>query len=355
MNEVLKKIKEIRAEGCVTIILNTHRTRPDNEKDPLNLKNLVKEAEERLYKDYDKRFVWPLLEKLNKLSADIDHQQNLESLLLFVNKDTAEYTRLPLPVKDRVVIDTTFATRDMVRAMHEQAGYYVLVISRQNARLIEAFNDKVIKEIQGEFPIENTLYSTSKKELSTNKGTDNLIEEFFNRVDKTVQETIKDNPLPIILATETRNFDHYLKVTDNKQYITGHINKNRDDEKAHHIVEDAWEEVKKLFAEKRKAKVDTLHSAVKEVKLLTDLNGIWKALKEGRGDAIFVRKGYFQPAQITDQGIVVADSFEIEAKDVIDDLVDEMVEITLQYGGDAFFLEPELMKDFGNLVLITRY
>lgn len=355
MNEVLKRIKEIRAEGCVTIILNTHRTRPDNEKDSLKLKNLVKEAEELLYKEYDKRFVWPLMEKLHKLSDDIDHQQNLESLLLFVNQDIAEYTQLPLSVKDRVVIDATFATRDMVRAMHEQAGYYVLVLSRQNARLIEAFNDKVVKEIQGEFPIENTLYSTSKKELSTSKGTDNLIEEFFNRVDKTVQETIKENPLPIILATETRNVDHYLKVTDNKQNITGHINKNRDDEKAHHIVEEAWVEVKKLLAEKRQSKVETLYAAVKEGKLLTDLNDIWKALKEGRGDSVFVRKGYFQPARITEKGIITADKFDLEEKDVIDDLVDEMVEMTLQYGGDAFFLEPELMDEFGGLALITRY
>lgn len=40
MNPLLQKVRNIYQEGCVTITLNTHRTRPDNEKDPINLKNL---------------------------------------------------------------------------------------------------------------------------------------------------------------------------------------------------------------------------------------------------------------------------------------------------------------------------
>jgi hypothetical protein len=123
MDNILKKIKDIQAEACVTIILNTHRTRPDNERDPLLLKNLVKEAEQRLFDDYEKRFVWPIMENLNKMVEKIDHQQNLESLVLFANQEMAEYTRLPIKVVDRVIIDNTFATRDLVRAMHQESSY----------------------------------------------------------------------------------------------------------------------------------------------------------------------------------------------------------------------------------------
>lgn len=355
MNDVLKRLKEVKAEACVTIIMNTHRTRPDNEKDPITLKNLVKTAEERLYKTYDKRFVWPIVDKLNKITSKIDHQQNLESLLIFVNRDVAEYTRLAVQVKDRVIIDNTFATRDIVRALHQETGYYVLVLSRQNARLIEAFNDKVVKEFQGSWPIKNDLYSTSRFDLTTNKGTDNLIEEFFNRVDKIVQDQIKKNPLPLIIATETRNFNYYKKVADNKDPIIGHINKNRDDEKAHHIVSDAWEQVQKIFKEKQEKRIVELHAAVKSGKYLSDINDIWHAIKEGRGKTLFVKKGYFQSAKIDGDKIVVADSFDKHDKDVIDDIVDEMIEMNLAFGGDAAFLTSEEMEKFRHLALITRY
>ena len=40
---------------CVTISLNTHRTHPDNAQDVILLKNLLKEAEERLVNEFGKR------------------------------------------------------------------------------------------------------------------------------------------------------------------------------------------------------------------------------------------------------------------------------------------------------------
>lgn len=355
MDNILKKIKDIQAEACVTIILNTHRTRPDNEKDPLLLKNLVKKAEQRLYEDYEKRFVWPIMDNLNKLVDKIDHQQNLESLILFANQEMGEYTRLPVKVVDRVIIDNTFATRDLVRAMHQESSYYVLVLSRQNARLIEAYNDKVVKELGGDFPIKNNLYTTDRQDLSSNKGTDNLIEEFFNRVDKVVQAAIKDNPLPILLATETRNVHHYAKVADKKHIIIGHINKNRDDEKAHHIIPEAWEVVKAITKERIAARISELHKAVGAGKVVSDLSEIWNAIQHGRGQTLFIKKGYFQPAYLKDNLVVPVEKFEKDQKDVIDDIVDEMIEFNLAFGGDNVFIEGNDLDKFNNLALVTRY
>ena len=149
MNITLKELKDVTSDNCVTIILNTHRTKPDNQKDPLALKNLIKEAEQRLSVDRNKKDVQGLIQRLTELEAKIDHSHNLESLILFVNEDIAEYTRLPIPVEDRVVIDQTFATRDLIRGLHLDSGYYVLVLSQQKVRLIEAFNDRVVAEIGG--------------------------------------------------------------------------------------------------------------------------------------------------------------------------------------------------------------
>ncbi len=55
MNTTLKKLKNINSENCITIILNTHRTKPGYLKDELTLKNLIKEAEDRLMTDTSKK------------------------------------------------------------------------------------------------------------------------------------------------------------------------------------------------------------------------------------------------------------------------------------------------------------
>ncbi len=182
MNSILKKLKGINSDCCVTIILSTHRTMPDNDKDGIVLKNLIKEAETRLLADYDKRYATSLINKLNELAGNINHRLNLESLVLFVNENIAEYTRLPITVENRVVVDKTFATRDLVRALHRESSYYVLVLSREKARLIEALNDKVTEEIENGFPVENDiLYPSQRAEAAVANRQTNLVREFLTR------------------------------------------------------------------------------------------------------------------------------------------------------------------------------
>lgn len=358
MNTLLKKIKNIQAEACVTIICNTHRTHPENEGDPLRLKNLVKNAKERLYNDYEKRFVWPIMEKLNALVESIDHRQNLESLLIFVNNEMAEYTRLAVNVTDRVVIDSTFATRDLVRAEHEQEAYYVLVLSRNNARLIEAMNDKAVAEIKGNFPYKNeTLFNTNKQERHTAGSDEKLIEEFFNRVDKEVQAAIKDHPLPVMIIADERNYTHFMNVADKKDMYMGYLNKNRGDEtaKIHHLVDDVWPLVHEINRKRNAERIEELGRAVGSGKFLSDINDIWKAILEGRGQTLFVKKGYFQPGIINGNNIELVDTFEKDQKGVCDDVIDEMIEHNLSFGGDTVFKSGDVLEKFQNLALITRY
>lgn len=97
MNTTLKRLSKIKSGNCITIVLNTHRTHPDAEKDAILLKTLVNEAIERLSVSEDKNAIRVLTEKLETPAKSVDHRENLDSLLLFVNKEISELVRLPLP------------------------------------------------------------------------------------------------------------------------------------------------------------------------------------------------------------------------------------------------------------------
>lgn len=357
MNIKLKELKDIISESCVTIILNTHRTSPDNKKDSLTLKNLIKEAEDRLFADENKRDAKQLVQRLLDVESKIDHNYNLESLILFVNEDVAEYTRLPIAVEDRVIIDHTFATRDLVRALHFETNYYVLVLSQQKVRLIEAFNDKVVEEIGKPFPIDNKqFYSTNKAELSNANRQTNLVAEFFNRVDKEVNLIRKENPLPVLICTEEGNYHEYLKIADQKQSIfETYLNKNRLDEKAHHIITEAWKIVKEYTIEKNNARRSELQKAVSQNKFLSDTNEIWQAIKQGRIQTIFIEQGNFQPAVWENEQIQYVSDNLRDRKEVVDDIYDELIELNMNYGGDVVFLPKGKLSDFNGFGAITRY
>jgi hypothetical protein len=289
------------------------------------------------------------------MADTIDHNFNMKSLIVFANNDFADYTRLPVDVKDRVVIDNTFATRDLVRAMRQESAYYVLVLSRQNARLIEAFNGEVVDEKGGEFPFVNTLFTTDRDKLATNKGNENLIEEFFNNVDKVLQETIKDRQLPVLLATEKRNVQHYMKVADKKDLIFANMSRVDDDEKALNIVTEAWKVVEEIVKLKNSTRISELENAISAGKYLSDYNEIWNAIQLGKGKTLFVKTGLFQPAILLNNVVTIVDKIDKTKKGMVEDIIDEMIEQNMAFGGDVVFVEGIESEQFHNIALITRY
>lgn len=358
METILKELKGKQGACCVTLMMKTHRTRPDNEKDKIRLHGMLQDVEKRLHSDYEVRFARSVMENLQKAANAVDHNYNQEGLVIFANEnDVANYARVPFELENRVVIDPTFATRPLVRAAQQDAAYYALVISREKARLLEAYNDKVKAEIKGAFPIENdTLYSTQPHKLSMAKGTDRLIEEFFNRVDKAVVNQLNKRPLPLLLVTEERNYYYYRKIADKREHIIGHLNKNRMDEKAGHIIQDAWPIVRDYNQKKNEERIQELRQAVNTGQFMSDFNDIWSAIRMGRGRTLFIEEGLFQPAIITaDDRLELVDEDRTTDKGVIDDIIDDMIEENLRYGGDNVFLSEGELDDFQGLALVTRY
>jgi hypothetical protein len=62
----------------------------DNAQDLILLKNLLKEAEERVIQEFGKRPVPSLLEKLSSIENEIDVNYNLDSLHIYLSNDTKE-------------------------------------------------------------------------------------------------------------------------------------------------------------------------------------------------------------------------------------------------------------------------
>ena len=91
----LVKLASERSNPCVTISLNTHRTHPDNAQDSILIKNLLNEAQDRVIKEFGKREVNELLEKINTIEKEIDVNYNLDSLHIFLSNTTKEIITLP--------------------------------------------------------------------------------------------------------------------------------------------------------------------------------------------------------------------------------------------------------------------
>ncbi len=359
MKTTLKKIKDIKSEDCISIVLNTHRSKPDYLKDEIQLKNLIKVAESKLAEKHDKKATEKFVQEINSLAKNIDHGHNLESLLLFINvtEGISEYVRLPVAVKDRVVIDDTFATRDLIRYLNSETNYLVLILSQEKARLIEVLNDNLVQEFKAPFPYVNRqFYAKNKTEHVDASKQTSLVAEFFNQVDKEVNIVRKTRKLPVLVCSVEENYFEYLKIVDDKPSVFDFfINTNQISKKGTAIAKASWEVMEGYVRQKNESRKEELLKAVSENTFLSDTNEIWRAINEGRIQTLFIEEGLFQKAIMTPEKITYLDKNDDDANNVVDDIYDDMIEVNMDFGGDVVFLPKGELKDFNGFGAITRF
>ncbi|MFB2538437.1 hypothetical protein ACEYX8_04170, partial [Acinetobacter sp. c3-l95] len=225
MKPTLKSLRDVRANPALSVFVKTHRHHPENEQDPIALKNQLTEAQNRLEQEFDKRTVAAVMEKIEAKLDRWDHNYNLDTLAIFATTEEAQVIRMPLDAQPRVIINNRFAVRDLVRDLANSVHYYAIVITRESARLIEAVNGRVVQEFDhnhplqeelthDKFPIRNThLHTTSGADRSAASNEDNYLKEFLNRADKSFQQIWgkTEEKLPLVVVGDARNISFYSK------------------------------------------------------------------------------------------------------------------------------------------------
>ncbi len=315
--------------------------------DEIVLKNLVTEAENRLKDKCKDETAEIITTKLRELASNIDARYNFESLALFVNRDLAEFVRMPIKVEERIVVANSFATRDLIRMLHRELNYFILVLSRKKARLVEAVGNKKIQEIHSGFPMENSFTVPGEGNLFNRETS--LVLKFFANVNEQLNDVQHQKRLTVFVCTEESNYSDYLKVAEQQENICGLVEGNRDDEDADNIVKETWPVAKRWYEEKTKKRLTELKQNAGGEDFETDFTQIWKAIIEGKGRTLYVKEGYVQPATLE------GNTIKIGGKANVDDIIDEMIERNNEMGGDTVFVSGDELKEYNNLVLLKRY
>ena len=70
---------------------------------------------------------------------------------------------------------------------------------------------------------------------------------------------------------------------------------------AHEIVKQSWKIIQKFKSEKKDALLTEIELAIPSGNVYTDLNEIYQAAIEGRGDILMVNQEYVQPVKMTSE------------------------------------------------------
>jgi hypothetical protein len=236
----------------------------------------------------------------------------------------------------------------------------VLALSEKPTRLYEGLRDTLIEVTQGPFPMTHTGpggESALPGGVGVTKSAhrDERHMQFFRKVDAALGEFMAADPLPLAVVGVDRFQAFFSEVTGQREAIIARLVGSHDKTSAHELSRLVWPLVKAGLAEKRQQALQDLDRAVGERKTASGIDEAWSMAREGRGRLLLVEKDFRFPARLDKSGQHLMPADDVNAPDVLDDAVDELITTVHDKQGQVMFAENGQLEKHGRVAMILRY
>lgn len=335
----------MREQGlCVSILINTTPGSVMSQEDQARLQAHARDVIRRLEMEPDQGLVHVLHARLLVGIDKALREPTDVALALFLSESTIRVFHLAVPVEDRVVIDPTFATRDIVMAVQHNPRFLLLHMDSRSANLYR-YNQKYLEPVlSGDFPAlrEGRVRADRDRERTRS---------FLRAVDAGLSRHLAETDLPVVLVGGERTLGEFVRVSRNGAKISG-MARGIHSRPALRELEDMGRAVMAdHVADLSAAAHDTLSARLRAKRAVTGLLGCWHAASTNTPELLVVERDFAMPARLVAEGRYVEPSDDDEHPEVIDDAVDDLIEMVLRTGGYVCVVPNGTLREHGRVAM----
>lgn len=377
--EILAQLKDFTSECCITIYLPTHASGMEvNEgHDAIRFKNSLQQAYHQLTEQgHDegsiKRWLKP---GYDLLRDDAFWTRQSKGLAVFISDNYCRYLHMQQEPAEKVYINKSFALAPLIPLLTNPEYFYLLVISKQQAKLFRA-DDYGMTEIkisnmpdgvEGTKRMLDRSASTFRAAGAPANGGGNYhgigggnpddktnIAVYLEAVDDRLWEALLNKEhVPLLLAGVEYLIPIYRSVSDYKHVWDDALTGSHEHEDIATLYPKARAIMQPYFDQRLNNALEQYGNQSATPQTSTNLAEIIPAAHYGRVSHLFIVKGEQvwgtfdeQTNELTVQGESTGDN---------EDLFDKAVTNTLLTGGEVFIVDSEKMPAASAMAAILRY
>jgi hypothetical protein len=387
MNDVLTKTElasllESQESPCVSIFLSTHPTGREGGQDPIRLKNLLKLAEERLQeKGIHKTKARALLEPAAALSADPGFwRRRSDGLAIYLSSGRLRTYRVAYAFQEGVYVADAFAIRPLLPFLSEAGRYFILALSQNEVRLVEAHRSSARDVVLEGFPmtVDEMLALGDRREESLRHhsgssagrggtgavfhgqsgGADKTrhkkdVLRFFERVDAGLSDLLKDERAPLILAGVESEIAQYRGVNTYRFLTEPALIGNPERWAIDDLREQTWEHVRPFLSARTEAALVRYRELMGSVRVSDDPVACLSAAFQGRVEALFLSSGKECWGTIGSKGMEI--EFHDPRREGDVELLEKAAAEALRQRGSVYVLEEDAMPGDAVVAAVFHY
>jgi hypothetical protein len=372
----LNLLMAVHKGPCVSVFMPMHRSGSETQQDPIRLKNLIREAEERLItRGIPAPEARELLEPAERLLRDgLFRQHQSDGLAMFLSLGVFHYYLLPFVFEELVIVTDRFHIRPLLPLLSGDGRYYILALSQNKVRLLQGTHYSVNEVSLADVPknlAETLRDDDSWKELqmhsaiSGGQGTFSSvthgsevdskenIKRYFRRVDKGLHELVRDERVPLVLAGVDYLHPIYKEVNTYPHLMEAGVGGSPERLSAKELHAQSWTVVRPYFQKAQDEAVDQYKQFISSGRASNRVRKIILAASHGRIELLFVipdlqQWGTFDPG---------TDEIHLHKKEKTgdEDLLEFAAIQTLLNGGIVYLVGAEKMPESDPLAAVFRY
>ncbi|WP_017301345.1 hypothetical protein [Nodosilinea nodulosa] len=354
----------------------THVAGPEVQQDPIRLKNLLSEANDKLLQlGLDQQRVEQVLKPgFALLENDRFWRYQSQGLALFFTPDRLRVYRLPLEFESLVVVGDRFHLKPLLPLFFGDRYFYLLALSQNQVRFFQATRYRISEISLSDTPTslaEALKYDDPEEQLQYHSGGGqgsaptyhgqgggsddenfNLL-RFLAKVEKGLHAYLKDEHAPLVIASVDYLQPLYHQVNSYPHLLAEGVSGNPDQAQPDDLRAAAWEQVAPLVEQAHQAALSTYNNVKGTGKASDRLSQLLPAAFRGQVDVLFTQAnahcwGQFDP----DSGQV---DHHAQPQPDDQDLLDLAAVQTFLQGGDVYLLAAEAMPTQAPAAAVYRY
>lgn len=355
---------------CLSIIIPMNRLSRDRMLNPEIQRKAIRKAKSILKrKEYSEAVTSVMLEKLNDLTGQIKPVYDMYGLGLFISPEIAELIEFPFPVKEKIIMDTSFETRDILYLKQFLTPYYVLVLGKNRIHLYSAVIDHFIEIKDGNFPMEyhddheyehasiGTSFGFARKGFEKDKSA--LIkmrtQSFFKEAGTQLASYMHKTHLPLIVAGIKNQILDFKAQPSFHETISGEVIGSFNENNFADLRSKAWLSLAKYKRSEVNSKIKEFTERDRLGHLAKGIQEVWLAAHEGKGLSLLVEKDFNRTSYLRNNDPILYTRAPKGKYTIVPDAVDEIIETVIEKGGKVTFAEEGKLNKFDSIALLLRY
>ncbi|MEO5744436.1 MAG: hypothetical protein ABIQ53_07585 [Terracoccus sp.] len=354
------ELTALRGYPCISVLMPTTPAERMTDEDTATLTGLVAQVSERLGEADGLLGATHLMAELRAITTGLRQEPTTAALAVYVNLAYSRVLHLPAPVKPKAVVEATFATRDLVRALHRAPPHLIVTLRPGCAHFFNA---------QGTSLYAGDVISTAGCDHASWVADPRTLESqataaFLGEVDLALKRHREAHPRPLVLGGAWGLTAALRQRSPNLHRLAGTLAPAEC--VSEHTMLAASSRLLEAYLVTREAEalalVDTT-AAQRPDQLATGIRAVWNAARTSRPRMLAVEDGYTVPGHPsgptdpeTDIGQNLQHGVAGEADDPeqVHDLIDDLIEIVIQRGGEVALVRDGHLSRHNRVAIVTH-